>query len=108
MSVALLAGPQGGYCLEHMPWFEPLYQERIELADKGQAVVPDRPGWGVGFDPDAIWRFVGRAMALRHGVNAAKPPTVCRRNNPQPVKYLTSGSCSLPAGVPHGPYRRCG
>jgi L-alanine-DL-glutamate epimerase-like enolase superfamily enzyme len=57
MSLALLAALPGGYYLEHMPWFEPIYRERIELDANGHAVVPDRPGWGFSFDPDAIRRF---------------------------------------------------
>jgi L-alanine-DL-glutamate epimerase-like enolase superfamily enzyme len=57
MSLALLAGLPGGHYLEHMPWFESLYRERIELDADGNAIVPDRPGWGFSFDPDAIRRF---------------------------------------------------
>ncbi len=57
MSLSLLAALPGGFYLEHMPWFEPIYRERIELDANGHAVVPDRPGWGFSFDPDAIRRF---------------------------------------------------
>jgi len=57
MSLGLLASLPGGYYLEHMPWFEKLYRERIELDASGDAIVPDRPGWGFGFDPDAVRRF---------------------------------------------------
>ena len=57
MSLALLAGLPGGYYLEHMPWFEAIYRERIELNTDGHAIVPDRPGWGFSFDPDAVRRF---------------------------------------------------
>jgi L-alanine-DL-glutamate epimerase-like enolase superfamily enzyme len=57
MSLGLLASLPGGYYLEHMPWFEAIYRERIELNADGNAIVPDRPGWGFGFDPDAIRRF---------------------------------------------------
>ena len=53
----LLAALPGGYYLEHMPWFEALYRERIELDANGHAIVPDRPGWGFSFDPDAVRRF---------------------------------------------------
>ena len=59
MSLALLAGLPGGYYLEHMPWFEPIYRERIELDRDGNAIVPDRPGWGFSFDPDAIRHYAG-------------------------------------------------
>ena len=57
MSLALLAALPGGYYLEHMPWFETIYRERIELDAQGNAVVPDRPGWGFSFDPAAIARY---------------------------------------------------
>ena len=57
MSLALLAALPGGYYLEHMPWFETIYRERIELDAQGNAVVPDRPGWGFSFDPGAIARY---------------------------------------------------
>jgi L-alanine-DL-glutamate epimerase-like enolase superfamily enzyme len=57
MSLALLAALPGGYYLEHMPWFEAIYREQIELDANGHAVVPDRPGWGFSFDPEAIRRF---------------------------------------------------
>jgi len=59
MSLPLLASLPGGYYLEHMPWFETLYRERIELDANGHAIVPDRPGWGFSFDPDAIRRYAG-------------------------------------------------
>lgn len=57
MSLALLAGLPGGSYLEHMPWFERIYRERIELDANGDAIVPDRPGWGFSFDPEAIRRY---------------------------------------------------
>jgi L-alanine-DL-glutamate epimerase-like enolase superfamily enzyme len=57
MSLALLAALPGGYYLEHMPWFETIYREHIELDADGNAIVPDRPGWGFAFDPAAIARY---------------------------------------------------
>lgn len=57
MSLALLAALPGGHYLEHMPWFEKIYLERIELDAEGRAIVPDRPGWGFSFDPAAIARY---------------------------------------------------
>jgi L-alanine-DL-glutamate epimerase-like enolase superfamily enzyme len=38
---------------EHMPWFEPLYNERMEMAD-GDLLIPDRPGLGFTFDAKAV------------------------------------------------------
>ena len=59
MSLSLLAALPNAMFLEHMPWFEPIYRERIELDGNGNAIVPDRPGWGFAFDPEAIRRFGG-------------------------------------------------
>ncbi|WP_158924775.1 mandelate racemase/muconate lactonizing enzyme family protein [Acidisphaera sp. S103] len=59
MSLALLAGLPGGSYLEYMPWFEAIYRERIELDGNGHAIVPDRPGWGFSFDPDAVRHYAG-------------------------------------------------
>jgi len=41
---------------EHMPWFDGLFQERVEMVD-GDLLIPDRPGMGFRFDPDAVERF---------------------------------------------------
>jgi L-alanine-DL-glutamate epimerase-like enolase superfamily enzyme len=57
MSLPLVASLPGGSYLEYMPWFEPIYRERIELNADGHAIVPDRPGWGFSFDPDAMRRY---------------------------------------------------
>jgi L-alanine-DL-glutamate epimerase-like enolase superfamily enzyme len=57
MSLPLLASLPGGSYLEYMPWFEAIYRERIELDSNGHAIVPDRPGWGFSFDPDAMRRY---------------------------------------------------
>ena len=39
--------------LEYMPWFSKLYNETIEFAE-GQAIVPERPGWGFTFSQDYV------------------------------------------------------
>ncbi|MBN8890100.1 MAG: mandelate racemase [Acetobacteraceae bacterium SCN 69-10] len=57
MSLPLLAALPNAIFLEHMPWFAPIYRERIELDADGNAIVPDRPGWGFSFDPEAVRRF---------------------------------------------------
>src|SRR3546814_13011201 len=44
-----------GYA-EHMPWFDPLFQERVEIADD-ELLIPDRPGMGFRFCPDAVARY---------------------------------------------------
>lgn len=57
MSLPLLAALPNARYLEHMPWFEKLYGQTITLDANGDAVVPDAPGWGIRFDPDAVRRF---------------------------------------------------
>ncbi len=42
--------------LEYMPWFAPLYREAMELVE-GAVRIPERPGIGFTFDPDAIERY---------------------------------------------------
>ena len=42
--------------LEYMPWTSKLYREAIAVED-GHIAVPDRPGLGFTFDPDAIERY---------------------------------------------------
>ncbi len=56
MSVQVLAALSNATWLEYMPWFEPLYQGRLELRD-GEMVAPDAPGWGLPLDPAALQRF---------------------------------------------------
>jgi L-alanine-DL-glutamate epimerase-like enolase superfamily enzyme len=57
MSLALLATISNAIYLECMPWHSPVYREPLELDERGRAVVPDRPGWGFEFDPEAVERF---------------------------------------------------
>ncbi len=47
--------PNGSY-LEHMPWFSPLFREKIEIKN-GMVEIPTRPGVGFSFDPAAIERY---------------------------------------------------
>lgn len=55
-SLSLVAALGNATWLEHMPWFQGLYRERLEMRD-GMVVVPERPGFGFTFDPDAVERF---------------------------------------------------
>jgi L-alanine-DL-glutamate epimerase-like enolase superfamily enzyme len=52
-SLQVLGGLANSSFLEYMPWFSPLYNEALEFED-GQAVVPERPGWGFTFNQDYI------------------------------------------------------
>ncbi len=42
--------------LEHMPWFQDLYQEEMRLVD-GRMTMPRGSGLGFTFDPDAVDRY---------------------------------------------------
>jgi L-alanine-DL-glutamate epimerase-like enolase superfamily enzyme len=57
MSMQLLAAIPNFIVLEYMPWLEPIYAERLTLDAHGQAMVPERPGWGFSFDPAAIKKY---------------------------------------------------
>jgi L-alanine-DL-glutamate epimerase-like enolase superfamily enzyme len=51
-SLAIAASTPNCVSTEHIDWFQPLFNEPLEL-DGGQLVVPDRPGTGFTFDRDA-------------------------------------------------------
>ena len=55
-SLQLCAAVENVNYAEHMAWFEPLFQERMKLVD-GALAIPDRPGTGFRFDPDAVERL---------------------------------------------------
>ena len=52
-SLQVLGGLSNALILEYMPWFSSLYNEAIAFED-GEAVVPERPGWGFTFDMDRV------------------------------------------------------
>jgi L-alanine-DL-glutamate epimerase-like enolase superfamily enzyme len=51
----LIAGIPNGLTVEYMPWSVRFYEEPPKIED-GQIVVPDKPGFGLAFDKDAIRR----------------------------------------------------
>lgn len=55
-SLQILGSIPNGTYLEHMPWFSPLFQEKLEFID-GLITVPQRPGLGFSFDPESIDRY---------------------------------------------------
>lgn len=57
MNLSLFATMPNAMFLEYMPWTSGVYREQIELDAEGRAIVPDRPGWGFSFDPDAVRRL---------------------------------------------------
>ena len=59
-SLQILGGVSNSIYLEYMPWFSQLYNETIEF-DGGDALVPERPGWGFTFNKEAI-RHLKNAM----------------------------------------------
>jgi L-alanine-DL-glutamate epimerase-like enolase superfamily enzyme len=56
MSLPILASLDNATFLEVMPWFEPLYQDRIRIED-GFAHVAERPGHGCRLDMAALERM---------------------------------------------------
>jgi L-alanine-DL-glutamate epimerase-like enolase superfamily enzyme len=52
-SIQVLGGLSNSVYLEYMPWFSPLYNEALTFVE-GQALVPERPGWGFTFNQDYI------------------------------------------------------
>ena len=52
-SIQVLGGLSNSVYLEYMPWFSPLYNEALTFLE-GQALVPERPGWGFTFNQDYI------------------------------------------------------
>lgn len=47
------ASPHATWC-EHMPWFAPLFNEKMAVESDGTVCVPDRPGAGFTFNWDRI------------------------------------------------------
>jgi L-alanine-DL-glutamate epimerase-like enolase superfamily enzyme len=54
--VHLVAACPNGLTVEYMPWTLALYEETPAL-EKGEMVLPDKPGLGLTFDEKAIARF---------------------------------------------------
>jgi L-alanine-DL-glutamate epimerase-like enolase superfamily enzyme len=52
-SIQVLGGLSNSVYLEYMPWFSSLYNEALTFLE-GQALVPERPGWGFTFNQDYI------------------------------------------------------
>jgi L-alanine-DL-glutamate epimerase-like enolase superfamily enzyme len=52
-SLQVLGALSNSIYLEFMPWFSPLYNETLDFAE-GDALVPERPGWGFTFNKDYI------------------------------------------------------
>jgi L-alanine-DL-glutamate epimerase-like enolase superfamily enzyme len=55
-SIQVLGALANASYLEYMPWFSALYNEKLEF-DNGDALVPERPGFGFTFDTDYINRL---------------------------------------------------
>jgi L-alanine-DL-glutamate epimerase-like enolase superfamily enzyme len=55
-SIQLLGALANANYLEFMPWFSELYNEKLEF-DDGDALVPERPGFGFTFNMDTIARL---------------------------------------------------
>jgi len=57
-SIQVLCGLANASFLEYMPWFSRLYRESL-VFEGGQAVAPERPGWGFTFDRDYVRHLQG-------------------------------------------------
>jgi len=56
-SLHLVAAAANATWCEHMPWFEPLFHERMVVDADGMVALPDRAGVGFTFDWDAIAHY---------------------------------------------------
>ena len=54
--VHLVAAIPNGLTVEYMPWTFRLYKE-VPVPEKGELVVPNKPGLGLEFDPEALRRY---------------------------------------------------
>jgi L-alanine-DL-glutamate epimerase-like enolase superfamily enzyme len=52
-SLQVLGALSNTIYLEYMPWFSKLYNETIAF-EGGEAIVPERPGWGFTFNQDYV------------------------------------------------------
>jgi L-alanine-DL-glutamate epimerase-like enolase superfamily enzyme len=52
----VLATAPHGVILEHMDWWEALFDDRLAIVD-GTVVLPDRPGIGLGLHRAALARY---------------------------------------------------
>ncbi|MBI4561227.1 MAG: mandelate racemase/muconate lactonizing enzyme family protein [Candidatus Rokubacteria bacterium] len=55
-SCHLLAAAPNGLILEHMAWWQGLFEQPLPLVD-GFILLPERPGIGLGLNPKALERF---------------------------------------------------
>lgn len=55
-SIQVLGALSNAIYLEYMPWFSELYREQLEF-ENGDAIVPERPGWGFTFNMDYVERL---------------------------------------------------
>ena len=56
ISVHLVAAVPNGLTVEYMPWSARLFRE-VPQPVNGELTVPDKPGLGLEFDPDALKRY---------------------------------------------------
>lgn len=57
ISAHLLAVSPTRHWLEYVDWANPILQEPLRL-ENGQAIVPDAPGCGIGWDEDNVQRYL--------------------------------------------------
>ena len=55
-SLCVAGSEENCISVEHMPWFERLFNEPMDIID-GHIVIPERPGTGFTFNQNAIKQF---------------------------------------------------
>lgn len=56
-SLHIVAAAGNATWCEHMPWYAPLFQQKMTIETDGMVRMPDRPGVGFTFDWDNIEQF---------------------------------------------------
>lgn len=95
-SLQILGAVDNGTWLEHMPWFGALYREKLEM-NAGRVAIPDRPGFGFTFDPDAVDRF--RTSAERPDVTVSVPTASKPAAPTKPAAPAKQGGDTAPLPV---------
>jgi L-alanine-DL-glutamate epimerase-like enolase superfamily enzyme len=66
-SLHIVASAGNATWCEHMPWFAPLFTEKMSLEPDGTICLPDRPGTGFTFDWETIERYRISVRDSQHG-----------------------------------------
>ena len=56
LSLCIAGSATNCISVEHMPWFETLFNERMEM-ENGDLLIPERAGTGFTFNEEVVARF---------------------------------------------------